>query len=287
MNYRTKFVAGCLFTELCLLWINPACLLAETAISVAGHVRNAQNRPIPGAKVTASGLESYPAITDSFGLYVLSIRSTVGQAVQFRVEKDGYTILSQNAGVNPPIPIDFVLSVNKKVTDGKAISSLRSGLNTIDRVYRQLDCATPPCPTTGKPFLVHLREDLHTTDQVSSLAFVQEDPASSSATVLGTISNTDIARLDDDAKILIIVYEEQVAADYDRWIALSSQLQNGTLQSEDRKAIASQLAVIGRDMCAGLVNMLDVLQGINVNLWDHYASIRNVCYRLDQAHIGN
>src|SRR5262249_54121446 len=159
----------------------------------------------------------------------------------FRVEKDGYSILSQNAGVNPPIPVDFVLSVNKKVTDREALKSLGSGLKTVDRAYRQLDCPSPPCITTGRSFQVHLREDIPSTDQIAPTVFGRDVPEGSPATVLGTISTTDIARLDDDAKVMIIVYEEQVAADYDRWVALSSQLQNGTLPSEDRKAIASQL----------------------------------------------
>jgi hypothetical protein len=44
--------------------------------------------------------------------------------------------------------------------------------------------------------------------------------------------------------------------------------------------------VVGEDMCGNFGNLLEVLQDINIQVWDHYWGIKSVCDRFSQSHIG-
>jgi hypothetical protein len=188
--------------------------------------------------------------------------------------------------IAPPLPTDFVLHPTGGVTNKIAITALNAGLKSVDDVYRQLDCDRPPCAALARPFAVQIRENRDAAGSISSLDFVKRDNAQgSSESVLGTISDQDMSKLTDDQKVTLVVYEESVQQNYDRWMLLSSQLQ--TVTGNDKASTAAQLVVAGREMCGNFENILGVLQGINIQVWDHYASINSVCYRFKQAHIGS
>jgi len=77
--------------------------------------------------VTASGIEIAPALTDSDGVYVLTVKTSPGLPIRFRVEENGYNVLDEVRAVAPPIPVNFLLvAKNKKVSRCIKSDRLRS-----------------------------------------------------------------------------------------------------------------------------------------------------------------
>jgi hypothetical protein len=266
------------FAGIVLLGLVAAATHAQTTIRIGGHVLNGAGKPIPRAKETANGIEAAPAISDSSGLYVIDLKTTVGQSVSFHVEQANYSPLDATRPIALAIPEDFALKSNKNVSSGQALVSLRTGLEVITPSYRELNCAQPPCATSHAPFPVGTRLQAAPDGSANSIEFVsQNSDANAPQSIFGTISLQDMARLTAEQKVLIVVYEQSIDADYAAWSSLSSQLQNHTLSNSDRDALAAGLVPAGRDMCGDFDSLIGVLQDINVQVWDHYWSIKNVC----------
>jgi len=286
MNKCMRIGQICLFA-VSVLWCLPRFLAAQTEIALSGHIWNGHNRGIPGARVTASGLEVSPALTDSYGVFEIFLKGSPGETATFRVEREGYRVLVAKKGIVPKLPLDFVLVADKKPGNKETIKSLASGLKIVDVTFHQLDCDQPPCTAPSAPFRVQMLEGRNANDEIEKLVFIGTDPGSGVATnLLGEISAADMARLDDDSKVLILVYEDATQRDYKQWRAVSSKLEDSGLKAENKKVLGNQLLVVGKSMCGNFVNILNVLKDINLTLWDHYATIGSVCARLEQAHVG-
>jgi hypothetical protein len=275
------------FAGIVLLGLVAAAMHAQTTIiRIGGHVLNGAGKPIPRAKVTASGIEAAPAVSDSSGLYVIDLKTAVGQSVNFHVEQANYSPFDATRAIALAIPEDFALKSNKTVSSGQALVSLRTGLEVITPSYRELNCAQPPCATSYAPFPVGTRLQAAPDGSANSIEFVsQSNDPNAPQSIFGTISLQDMTRLTDEQKVLIVVYEQSIGADYAVWSSLSSQLQNHTLSNADRNAIASRLVPAGRDMCGDFDNLIGVLQDINIQVWDHYWSIKGVCDSFRHSHL--
>lgn len=283
MSHRIR---GLKISAALLLSLYPAGAFAQVPISVSGHVRNVNNKPIPHVRVTAIG-EAAPTETDSSGLYLITLNIPLGQPAHFHLEHANYNVLDKTVAIASSLPLDFTLHSDKIVSPQAALVSLHGGLNSMDRPYRELDCAKPPCMTNYQPFPVGVRTKTDTGGNLEAINFVsQNDVPNALGSVLGTISLQDISKLSSEQRVMILVYEESIKADYNIWSFLSSQLISGNLSSNEKASTAARLVVAGRDLCGNFDNMLDILKGINIQVWDHYWGIKNVCDRFRQSHIG-
>jgi hypothetical protein len=152
----------------------PGATLAQTTMTVGGHVVNVNGKPIPNAKITASGKETAPAVTDSSGIYIISLSVAPGQPIHFHVEQPSYNPLDSTLSVAPPLPTDFTLHVSKTVTSQTALTALHAGLNAVDIPYRELDCNQPPCPGPHRSFPVGVRTRTDAGGQVDAIDFVSQ-----------------------------------------------------------------------------------------------------------------
>jgi hypothetical protein len=276
----------CLFA-VSVLGCLPGFLAAQTEIVLMGHIRSDQYKDIPGARVTASGMEVGPAIADSRGWFEIHVKGSPGELATFRVEREGYAVLVEKKGIVPKLPLEFVLVPTKRPGNKEAIKSLASGLKFVDVVYRQLDCDQPPCAAPNTPFAVQMLEQRNANDEIDKLVFIRAGAGGVASSIVGEISAADLSRLGDDDKVALVVYEDATQRDYKQWQALSSKLEDPGVKPEDKKVLVNQLLVVSKSMCGNFDNILTVLKGINTTLWDHYASIGFVCKRLRQAHVGN
>ena len=125
-----------------------------------------------------------------------------------------------------------------------------------------------------------------TSGNMEAINFVsQNEVPNAPESVFGTISLQDISKLSSEQRVMILVYEESIKADYDIWSSLGSQFNSGNLSRNEKASTAARLVVAGRELCGNFDNMLDILQGINVQVWDHYWGIKNVCDRFRLSHI--
>jgi len=271
-----------------VLFVIPAILIAQTPMTIGGHVQSLTGHPIPGATVTASGKGAAPSVTDSAGIFVMTLNVPPSQPVQFRVERTSYESLVETKAVAPGLPVDFTLRSSRKITTKETMSSLGTGLRMADETIRQLDCANVPCPSSPRTFRIQIHEEVNVNDKTEDLVFRDEKlPVTDKNSIWGVISTSQISRLDDQDKVLVMVYSDAVATNYDDWSRLSLQLQNPALPPDIKKVTATQLISAGKNLCGNFHGLLAVLQGIDVRVWDHYLSVEDVCHQFAASHVGD
>jgi hypothetical protein len=183
------------------LWALSAAALAQGTITVGGRVGTSNHKPIPNVKITANGIESAPAVTDSSGLYLITLKMAAGQPVHFHLERSNYTALDVTTAIAPPLPTDFTMQAVKTVSPQEALLSLHKGLSAIDKPYRELDCQAPPCPTAYNPFPVTVQTRTDNGGNVEAIDFVhQGGQTGAPGSVFGTISISDISRLSPEQR---------------------------------------------------------------------------------------
>jgi hypothetical protein len=247
---------------------------------------DSNGKPIPRATITASGKESVPAVTDSFGAYTIDLFMLLGDPVSFHIEKSSYVPLDRTVAVAFGLATDFTL-LAKAVNPKRALNALHSVLKTVDITYPEIDCSDPPCPGPYRSFPYGLRTKTDPNGEIDAIDFVSQDSQGhTDGSVFETISIQNISRLSDEQKAEIVVYEEGVSVDYAIWSSLSSQLQSGTPSTPEKASIATRLVKTGKDMCGNFVNMLGTLKDVNIDVWDHYSRIKFVCERFTQSHMG-
>src|SRR5262252_9374225 len=106
MNKSMTIGQICFFAVL-VLGCLPGFLAAQTEIVLMGHIRSDQYKDIPGARVTASGMEVGPAIADSHGWFEIHVKGSAGEIATFRVEREGYAVLVEKKGIVPKMPLEF------------------------------------------------------------------------------------------------------------------------------------------------------------------------------------
>jgi hypothetical protein len=256
-----------------------------TPISLPGYVKDVRDKGVPGTVITAAGLERAPARTDSTGFFLIDVTAAPGGPITFHVEHPGYVVIIRTLPASTMIPTVFALTSSTKPTNKQVLRSIGSGLKPIDVMYDQLDCPVLPCPQRNRQFVVQLTEQVGINDHLDQLVFTHDSGAASGASILGHISETDLNQLDSETKVMVMALGDAVVSSFSQWTALYPQISNPSLPAEEKRRVANQLSTVGIEMCGNLKNLVDVLQGVNLTIWDHYGKIVLVCDAFKQAHI--
>jgi hypothetical protein len=128
MQSSLRIMGLTLKAALLLSWLSGVSV-AQAPIPVSGHVLNVDNKPIPGVTITANGVETAPAVTESSGLYIIVLKIPPGQPVHFHLERKSYSVLNSTVAVAPPLPTDFKMHSNNIVSPQAALTSLYGGLH--------------------------------------------------------------------------------------------------------------------------------------------------------------
>jgi hypothetical protein len=251
-------------------------------IEIYGRVLSGNGKAIPLVRVSAAGFADHSVVTLSDGSFIMTMIVPRGTLATFKLEREGFETLTLPKGINPPQPIDFSMKPDYNISAAAANRSLGKTLKVIDKTYRQLDCNTVPCNSNNSGFALHLAEPKD-EQSPNTLRFVLTD--NNGDHDVGAIPAEALVGMDENDKALLVAYQQLVADDYDRWTGLTAQLLNIGTDGPQRVHLGGQLISTGKEMCAGFDGMLMILQGLNVQLWDHYASIQGVCSRFANARI--
>jgi hypothetical protein len=278
----TSSLLRCSVTIVTLMWLSFQVASGQQVIQITGTVEaeGPGHRPIPKAEVFAPGFSAGSVWTGTNGTYLIDLHATRGDVITFVVKRDGFNPVTLPKGITPPLPVDFQLAAQPNISSSTTNRSLRGGMNVIDGLYDQIRCNNPPCNTPPQRYwTVHLVDQ---PDPTHSDTLVFNDGSNP----LAVISPARTAALDDPTKALIIAYSESIQTDYSDWTETVSRLKDPKLDLATQRAYGQQLSQVGVDMCVAVDRLCELLEQVDIRLWDHYASIAGVCRQYAQAQIG-
>ncbi len=240
---------------------------ADTVIS--GLVKDTQNRVIPDVIITAGGKERAPTETDPNGLFTLTLKDSSGNII-LRAERKGFNSESVPvaAGRDTVWPITLTPSADPPRQD--TMKSISKSLKQVDSFYREMDMFnTQAKAAPAPPYGFRLKADL-TADQ-SAVEFRQD------GNVVTTITSADLVKLSPGSQQLIAAREQSMTRYFTTWTELYPKLSDPSITNAERKEVEDKLKLTGTKMCTDLFGILDFLSTMNIQLYDHYMSVRNVC----------
>jgi hypothetical protein len=232
---------------------------ARPSLLVQGMVLNQKRIPLPNARVTIPTFGNGLTWSDTDGTFALAAFVKGGDPIILHIELEGYGAIDQKAIASDKVQTTVFLSAKIIPTDHETKGAILGYSNMADKITNGLGNLTP----------VHGPDYVQAQDKGDKIVFYQGSRED------GSISESDLSRLDGESKRLIVTLETDMQRNFDSWNTLYlKQNAPDSAPGDDAQFVKAQ-----DNMCMDLNKILDFLTQLNIRLLDHYSGVRMVCNR--------